>query len=60
MKKDLEAVSSNRWQYGIKNKAANGLQCKLNDKLIAALLFIQYSSLIWGDTQWVMSGEEGR
>ena len=27
-------------QYGIKNKATIALQCKLNGKLIAALLFI--------------------
>ena len=36
------------WHYRIKNKAAIALQCKLNGKLIAALLFIPYSSLIWG------------
>ena len=33
-------------QYGTKNKAAFALQCKLNGKLIAALLFILYISLI--------------
>ena len=34
-------------QYGIiKNKAAVALQCKLNGKLIAALLFNLYSSLV--------------
>ena len=32
-------------QYGIKNKAAIALQCKLNGKLIAALLFTP-----WGDS----------
>ena len=31
----------------MKNKAAIALQCELNVKLIAALLFILYSSLIW-------------
>ena len=40
-------------QYGIKNKAAITLQCKLNGKLIAALLFIPYSSLISGYSQFV-------
>ena len=33
-------------QYGMKNKAAIGFQCKLNGELIAALIFILYS--IWG------------
>ena len=33
-------------QYRIKNKAAIDSQCKLNVKLIAALFFIPYSSLI--------------
>ena len=47
--------SCKRWQcpqigqqYGIENKAAIALQCKSNVKLIAALLFIPYSSLISG------------
>ena len=35
-----------RLQYGIKNKAAIDLQCKLNGKLIAALALYSYSSLI--------------
>ena len=34
---------------GIKNKAAIALQCKSNGKVIASLLFIPYSILIWGD-----------
>ena len=29
-------------KYGMKSKAANALQCKLNVKLVAALLFIPY------------------
>ena len=44
-------LSFTKWQfpqigqrYGIKNKAAIILQCKLNVKLIAALLFIRDSS----------------
>ena len=32
----------------LSNKAAISLQCKLNSKLIAALLFIPYSSLTCG------------
>ena len=34
-------------QYEIKNKAAIAFQCKLNGKLIAALLYILYSIIIW-------------
>ena len=37
-------------QYGIKNKAAIALQCKSKDKLIAALVFITCTCLIWGDS----------
>ena len=33
-------------QYGVNIKAAFGLQCKLNVKLLAALLFIPRGSLI--------------
>ena len=33
----------------MKNKAAIALQCESNVKLIAALLFILYSRLIWWD-----------
>ena len=33
------------WQYGIKNKAAIGLQYKSNAKLIAALLFIDHRDI---------------
>ena len=40
------AMSSNRTTLRNKDKAAIDLQCKLNGKLIAALLFILYSSLI--------------
>ena len=36
------------WQCKIKNKAAIILQCKSDVKLIAALLFLPHSSLIWG------------
>ena len=39
---------------GLKNKAAIALQCKSNFKLIAALFFIPYSSLIRGDS-WNVS-----
>ena len=35
-------------QYGINNEAAIAIQFKLNGKLIAALPWILYSSLIWG------------
>ena len=38
-------------QYGIKNKAAIALQCNSNVKLIAAMIFILYSSFIWGNSQ---------
>ena len=36
----------------MKNKAAIDLQCKLNGKLIAALLFILYSNLIFQPIHW--------
>ena len=36
-------------QHGIKNMAAIAFQCKLNVKLIAALLFIPYRLPILGD-----------
>ena len=38
-------------QYEIKNKAAIAFQCKLNGKIIAALLYILYTCLIWGYSQ---------
>ena len=56
----IEAVSNSRQcphlgrHYGIKNKAAIALQCESDVKLIAALLFIPYSSPIWGDSQFII------
>ena len=38
-----------RWQYKIKNKGAMASHCESNVKWIAALLYIPYSWLIWGD-----------
>ena len=37
-------------QYGTKNKGAIAGQCESNVKLIAAVLSILYSHLIWGDS----------
>ena len=38
-------------QYEIKDEATIALQCKLNGKIIAALLFIEYSCHISGECQ---------